>query len=216
MSGHGPWFPPQDHRNPGRLCSAGARLPCRAPPSWLLCSPPTPCPHQPRLRFPWRWPPSMRALVLCPQADDTCARTVPCVGDGAPALRETGMGRGEARASPVTGPSSASVLWSNTPPDTTPSLPQKHLTQRAVVAFDELQHSRHPDSLEVSGPQSHGPPARMPTHRSTCFQARRQACYRLRRAHPWPGRIRTCWTMNEVSWWHRILQFPSTHRAWSH
>ncbi len=30
-----------------------------------------------------------------------------------------------------------------------------------------------------------------------------------------PG-IRTRWTINEVSWWHRFLQFPSTHRAWSH
>jgi hypothetical protein len=30
-----------------------------------------------------------------------------------------------------------------------------------------------------------------------------------------PG-IHTRWTMNEVSWWHRILQFPSTSRAWSH
>jgi hypothetical protein len=84
------------------------------------------------------------------------------------------------------------------------------------MAFDEIPHARHPERLEVSGPQSHGPHARMPTHRSTCFQERRKACYRLRRAHPWPDRIRTCWTIHEVSWWHRILQFPSTHRAWSH
>jgi len=32
------------------------------------------------------------------QADDTCARNVPCVGDGSPALRQTGICRGEARA----------------------------------------------------------------------------------------------------------------------
>jgi hypothetical protein len=56
-------------------------------------------------------------------ADDTCARNVPCVGDGSPALRRTGMGRGEARASQVTGPSSSYVPWSNTPPDTIPSSP---------------------------------------------------------------------------------------------
>jgi hypothetical protein len=41
----------------------------------------------------------MRALVLCPQADDTCARHVPCVGDGSPALRREVLalrtGRGE-------------------------------------------------------------------------------------------------------------------------
>src|SRR5215510_11523098 len=50
---------------------------------------------------------------------------------------------------------------------------------------------------------------RMPTHRSTCFQERRKVCYRLGRAHPWPDGICTQWTMCEVSWWHRSLQFPS-------
>jgi hypothetical protein len=48
---------------------------------------------------------------------------VSCVGDGSPALRKTGMCRGEARASQVTGPSSSCVPWSNTPPDTTPYSP---------------------------------------------------------------------------------------------
>src|SRR5439155_8293566 len=56
----------------------------------------------------------------------------------------------------------------------------------------------------------------MPTHRKPHLWDRRQACSRLGRAHPWPGRIRTCWTTNKVSWRHRILQFPLTHRAWSH
>src|SRR5262249_38230413 len=54
-------------------------------------------------------------------ADDTCPRHVSCVGDGSPALRHTGVYRGEARASQVTGPSSSYVPWSNTPPDTSPS-----------------------------------------------------------------------------------------------
>ena len=57
------------------------------------------------------------------QADDTCTRHVSCVGDGSPALRHAGIGRGEARASQVTGPSLSYVLWSNTPPDTILSLP---------------------------------------------------------------------------------------------
>jgi hypothetical protein len=48
---------------------------------------------------------------------------VPCVGDDSPALRKTGMSRGEARASQVTRPSSSDVLRSNTPPDRTPSWP---------------------------------------------------------------------------------------------
>ena len=62
-------------------------------------------------------------LFCASWADDTCARNVSCVGDGSPALRKTGMCRGEARASQVTGPSSSCVPWSNTPPDTTPSSP---------------------------------------------------------------------------------------------
>src|SRR6516164_3392593 len=42
----------------------------------------------------------------------------------------------------------------------------------------------------------------MPTLRLPCFQDRRKACYRLGRAHPWPGGIRTRWTTNKVSWRH--------------
>jgi hypothetical protein len=147
------------------------------------------------------------------RADDTCARNVPCVGDGSPALRSTGVCRGAARASQVTGSSSACGLWSNTPPDTYPSLP---ISRRVVVAVDAVQHARHPGRREVAGPPSHGPHARMPMHCGPCYQDRRKAYYRLGRAHPWPGRIRTCWTTHKVSWRHRILQFPLTHRAWSH
>ena len=85
-------------------------------------------------------------LLFCAKRPTTRVPAyVSCVGDGSPALRYTGICRGEARASQVTRPSSSCVLWSNTPPDTTPSLPQKELTQRAVVAFDEIQHSRHPE-----------------------------------------------------------------------
>ena len=63
-------------------------------------------------------------LFCASWADDTCARHVPCVGDSSPALRKTGVCRGEARASQVTGPSSSCVPWSNTPPDTIPSSPE--------------------------------------------------------------------------------------------
>src|SRR5215510_8532035 len=37
------------------------------------------------------------------------------------------MYRGEARASQVTGPSSSYVPWSNTPPETPPSSPRRHI-----------------------------------------------------------------------------------------
>ena len=65
-----------------------------------------------------------------------------CVGDDSPALRKTGMCRGEARASQVTGPSSSCVPWSNTPPDMNPSLPTD---AEVIVAFEIFQHSRHPE-----------------------------------------------------------------------
>lgn len=88
-----------------------------------------------------------------------------------------------------------------------PFVKHRHHTPRIVLTLK---------ADEVSGPQSHGPHVRLPTHRLPCFHDRRQAGYRLGWAHPWPGRIRTCWTTNKVSWRHRILQFPLTHRAWSH
>jgi hypothetical protein len=92
------WVPPEVHTNTGRLCSAGSRchpVP-RRPRSYAALRLPAPISHG--SGSPCRWLTSMRALVLCPWgADDTCARHVPCVGDGSPALRSTGVSsrRGE-------------------------------------------------------------------------------------------------------------------------
>ena len=136
MSRHWPWFPSEGHIDTGRLCSAGSRchpVP-RRPRSYAALRLPASFGH--RSGSPCVWPTSMRVLVLCLMADDTCTRNVACVGDGSPALRETGKCRGEARASQVTGPSSSCVPWSNTPPDTLPSSPKK-LSPGMVVAFRE-------------------------------------------------------------------------------
>src|SRR4030095_4068479 len=101
------------------------RVPPRSPVSPLVCSPPTPCPHQPRLRFPLPVTYLDAGAYSMPLGPPTRApANVSCVGDGSPALRKTGVCRGEARASQVTGPSSSCVPWSNTPPDTIPSSPQ--------------------------------------------------------------------------------------------
>jgi hypothetical protein len=139
------------------------RVPPRSPASPLVCRPPTPCPHRPRLRFPV--PVAYLAAGACsmPMGPTTRApANMSCVGDGSPVLRDPGMGRGEARASQVPGPSSSSVPWSNTPPDTIPSSP----THAGVaVACEVIQPSRHPGRLEVSGP--HPPwPARSPVDAS--------------------------------------------------
>ena len=74
MSAHWAWCSSEDPIDTGRLCSAGSGR--------------SPVPRRPRasaaLRLPasvghgsgspCQWPPSMRALVLCPVADDPCAR----------------------------------------------------------------------------------------------------------------------------------------------
>lgn len=79
---------------------------------------------------------------------------VSCVGDGSPALRSTGIGRGEARASQVPGPSSSCVPWSNTPPETRPSSPN---SRRGRCGLQVIQHPGHPGRLEVSGPHTPWP-----------------------------------------------------------
>jgi hypothetical protein len=124
-----------------------------------------------------------------------------------------GMGRGEARASQVPGPSSSGVPWANTPPDTPLSSPN---SRRGRCGLQVIQHPGHPGRLEVSGPQPHGPHACVPTLRRPRGRDRRQAHDRRGRAHPWPDGFRTRWTTDEVSRSHRILQSPSTSIAWSH
>ena len=79
-----------------------------------------------------------------------------------------------------------------------------------------IQHFGHPGWHRFRGRKPHGPHARVPTLRRSRCRDRRQARYRLGRAHPWPDGLRTRWTTNEVSWSHRILHSPSTSRAWSH
>ena len=61
------------------------------------------------------------------------------------------------------------------------------------------QDPRPPGSSRFRGRMPHGPHVRTPTHRRPHFWDRRKACYRLRRAHPWPGGFCTRWTINEVS-----------------
>src|SRR5262249_16382514 len=82
-----------------------------------------------------------------------------CVGDNSPALREAGMGRGEARASQVPGPSSSYVPWSNTPPDTPPPRPSDGEVIRAFRYFSTLGIRKGYRFL-VRIP--HGPHARVP------------------------------------------------------
>src|SRR5215475_4647026 len=131
MSAHWAWFSSEDHIDTGRLCSAGFRRYPRSPTSTLVCSPPTPCLRRPRLRFPL--PVAYLDASACSVPTTRALTNVSCVGDGSPALRKTGMGRGEARASQVPGPSSSYVPWSNTPPETPPSSPRRHVCKGVLL-----------------------------------------------------------------------------------
>ena len=141
--------------------------------------------------------PRYRRLFCAPLGPTTRApANMSCVGDGSPVLRDTGIGRGEARASQVPGPSSSYVPWSNTPPETCLALPT---SRRGRWGLQSIQPPGHPGSVEVAGPPPHGPHARVPTLRQPCFEGCRKARYRLGRAHPWSDGICTRWTTHKVS-----------------
>ena len=142
MSRHWPWFPSEGHIDTGRLCSAGSR--------WY------PVPQRPRsyaaLRLPasfghgsgspCQWPTSLRVLLLC-LSGRRHMRSLTCRASetGHRLSARPGMGRGEARASQVPGPSSSYVPWSNTPPDTILSSPA---TRRGRCGLQVIQHPGHP------------------------------------------------------------------------
>ncbi len=142
MSRHWSWFPPEVHTDTGWPLLDRVRLPRRSPMSSLLCRPPTSCLHQPELQFPLPVTYPDAGACSAPRRPTTRApASAPCVGDHSPALRKAGHCRGEARSSQVMGPSSSCVLWSSTPPDTSPPCP---LTPGRAVAFDIFWNSRHP------------------------------------------------------------------------
>ena len=92
--------------------------------------------------------------------------------------------------------------------------PSKRRGRRRLQA---IQNPGHPGRHKFRGRKRHGPHARVPTLRRPRCRDRRQARYRLGRAHPWPGGFRTRWTTHrsftESS---QYLHSPSTSRAWSH
>jgi hypothetical protein len=111
---------------------------------------------------------------------------VSCVGDGSPALRTTGMGRGEARASQVPGPSSAYVPWSNTPPDTGLSSPA---IRRDRCFLQGMQHPGHPGRGEVAGPHAPWPARSHPSASPRPFLAPSPGVLPARAGSPLAGRV---------------------------
>ncbi len=68
----------------------------------------------------------------------------------------------------------------------------------AGIAFTQLRTLGNRNDV-ISRPLTHGPHARVPTHRRPRYQSRRQAHYRLGRARPWPGGTPTRRTADKIS-----------------
>src|SRR5262249_50766349 len=217
MSRHWAWFPPEVHTDTGRRCSTGSA--CHPVPRRLrsYAALRLPAPVGRGSGSPCPRPTSMPALVLCPLSGRRHVRPhtlralearPPC--SGTPGLVE------ERRGPPRLWDRPLRTCHGRTPRQIHPPPRPEDVSAGGCWCLRVQQDPRHPERREVSGPHALGPHVRLPTHRLPCLHDRRQAGYRLGRAPPWPGRIRTGRTTHKVSWRHRILQFPLTHRAWSH
>ena len=192
-----PAFSSQQH---GRPVLGRVRRPRRAPTSTLLCRPPTPCPLQPPLRFPWLMA-YRDAGALCyaprgrrhvrPQRAGRRRRVT-----GSPS-RRTVARRGEGLPGYGTGLCVRAMV--EHPAGDTSLLAQKIRMQGGVRAFRYNRPRGLREDSRLRGRLPHGPHVRTPTHRRPHCWDRRKAGYRLRRAHPWPGGFCTRWTIHEVS-----------------
>ena len=183
-------FPNSGSHQHGPPLLGRVRTPPRSPTSSLLCSPPTPSlPSAAAPVIPRQRPTPVRRLVLHRR---TAAPADRCnAGDiSTPAPHKPALSRGETRGSQVPGSTSSGVPWSSTPPGAYRPSPISRCGRRRLQA---TRSPRHPGSLPISGLPTHGPHARVPTHRRTRYRSRRKARYRPGRAHPWPGGIRTRW-----------------------
>src|SRR5712691_7550930 len=214
MSTHWAWFPPEGHIDTGRLCSAwvqGCPVPQR-PRSYAALR--LPASFGRGSGSPCRRPTSMRALVLC-RVGRRHVRSLTCRASetGHRLSARPGMGRGEARASQVTGPSSSYVPWSNTPPETILSSPA---TRRGRCGLQVIQHPGHPGSVEVSGP--HAPwPTRSHAYASpTTFLGSSQGLLPAQAGSPLAGRV--LHLLDDTRSFMKLshLHSPSTGIAWSH
>jgi hypothetical protein len=197
MSRHGSWFPPEVPIHTGRLCSTGSGchpVP-RRPRSYAALR--RPAPISPGSGSPCRWLTSLRVLVLCPlgrrhvppppcRASETGHRL-----SARPAWIEERRGPPRLRGHPLRACSGRTPRRRRSP------LRPSVVGERCCLRWHPALSAS--GKTEVAGPRSHGPHVRLPTHRRPCLHDRRKAGYRLGRAHPWPGRIRTCWTTNKVS-----------------
>ena len=193
------------------------RLPSRSPTSTLLCSPPTPCPLQPRLRFPL--PATYLVAGACSMptwADDTCTRLR--VVRRRP-LTGSPQHRGffeERRGPPRLLDRPLRACYGRTPRRIqAPSSPRQHLHAGVVVAFDEIQLSRHPGSIGFGAAVPR--PARSHAYASqTPSLGSAPGLLPARAGSPLAGRISHPLDDERSFMKSPHLQSPSTSSAWSH
>jgi hypothetical protein len=197
MSRHWPWFPSEGHIDTGRLCSAGSR--------WY------PVPQRPRsyaaLRLPasfgrgsgspCRRPTSLRALLLC-RVGRRHVRSPTCRASETGHRLSARPGWVEERRGPPRCLGRPLRTCHGRTPRRIRASPRP-LYGETVIAFKSFSTLGIREGYRFRGRMPHGPHVRIPTHRRGHFWHRRKACYRLGRAHPWPGGFRTRWTTHKVS-----------------
>ena len=165
-------------------------MPLRSPTSTLLCSPPTPslpsvaAPVSPRQR-----PTSVRRtcsspLHRCPRQPVQRRRHFYPGSPSAGSLPRRNEGLPGAWAILFVRAVVQDPAGCNRP---SPVLGAVTVVFRCGNTLD----TRKSDSFR--GCSTHGPHARVPTHRRIRYRLRRKARYRPGRAHPWPGGFRTRW-----------------------
>jgi hypothetical protein len=124
-----------------------------------------------------------------------------------------GMGRGEARASQVPGPSSSYVPWSHPPPETPLSSPT---ARRGRCGLQGIPHPGPPGSVEVAGPHAPWPTRAHASASPRPLLAPAQGGLPARAGSPLAGRdshpLDDRRSFLKVS----SLHSPSTSIAWSH
>ena len=167
----------------------------RSPTSPLLCSPPTPSSPSATAPVSPCWPPTtVRVLVQVRQRLHPQTRCPPETGHRvsvAPGSTEERCGPPRLLGRPLP------ACRGRTPRRERPS-------PRPTSSVRPPSPSREPTlwapgMCSFRGCMSHGPHARVPTHRRPRHRDRRKAHYRPGRAHPWSGGARTRWTTYEVS-----------------
>ena len=155
---------------------------------------------------PCQRPTSMQELVLSRAAH--APANAQRVGDGSPALRNTGFLRGEARTSRVTGPSSSCAPWSNTPPDMTsprPYFSSRRSTERPSSPSGNrgTLGIRNNETFEAATPRltrshAYASPASLPRPSPGSLPARAGSPLAGRDSHP----------LDDTSKFHRVIAVP--------